>query len=81
MGQFTETEVRSARGRADAVVKTPDYICMFEFKLNDSAEAALRQIDEKGYLLPYQADGRKVVKVGVAFEKEERNIGEWVIGG
>ena len=53
---------------------------MFEFKLNDSAEAALRQIDEKGYLLPYQADGRKVVKVGVAFEKEERNIGEWVIG-
>ena len=53
---------------------------MFEFKLNDSAEAALRHIDEKGYLLPYQADGRKVVKVGVAFEKEERNIGEWVIG-
>lgn len=81
MGQFTETEVRSARGRADAVVKTPDYIYVFEFKLNDSAEAALRQIDEKGYLLPYQADGRKVVKVGVAFEKEERNIGEWVIGG
>ena len=80
MGQFTETEVRSARGRADAVVKTPDYIYVFEFKLNDSAEAALRQIDEKGYLLPYQADGRKVVKVGVAFEKEERNIGEWVIG-
>lgn len=80
MGQFTETEVRSARGRADAVVKTPDYIYVFEFKLNDSAEAALRQIDEKGYLLPYQADGRKVVKVGVAFEKEERNIGEWAIG-
>ena len=41
----------------------------------------MRQIDEKGYLLSYQADGRKVVKVGVAFEKEERNIGEWMIGG
>ena len=41
----------------------------------------MRQIDEKGYLLPYQSDGRKVVKVGVAFEKEERNIGKWVIGG
>lgn len=78
MGQFTETEVRSARERADAVVKTPDYIYVFEFKLNDSAGAALRQIDEKGYLLPYQSDGRKVVKVGVAFEKEERNIGKWV---
>lgn len=68
-----------ARGRADAVVKTPDYIYVFEFKLNDSAEFALRQIDEKGYLLPYRADGRKVVKVGVAFERRW-NIGEWVMG-
>lgn len=26
MGQFVETEIRSARGRADAVVKTKDTI-------------------------------------------------------
>ncbi|OKZ17580.1 MAG: AAA family ATPase, partial [Butyricimonas synergistica] len=32
MGQFAETEVRSAKGRADAVVKTADYIYVFEFK-------------------------------------------------
>lgn len=48
MGQFVETEIRSARGRADAVVKTKDTIYVFEFKLNGSAEEALRQIDEKG---------------------------------
>ena len=58
MGQFTGAEVRTARGRADAVVKTPDYIYVFEFKLDGSAEQALRQIDEKGYLLPYTSDGR-----------------------
>ena len=52
MGQFTEAEVRSARGRADAVVKTPEYIYVFEFKLNGTAEEALKQIDEKGYLIP-----------------------------
>lgn len=79
MGQFTESEVRSACGRADAVVKTPDYIYVFEFKLDGSAEAALRQIDEKGYLLPYTADGRRLVKVGVSFDKEKRNLGEWLI--
>lgn len=56
MGQFTGAEVRTARGRADAVVKTPDYIYVFEFKLDGSAEQALRQIDEKGYLLPYTSD-------------------------
>ena len=56
MGQFTEAEVKSARGRADAVVKTPKFIYVFEFKLNGTAEEALKQIDEKGYLIPYQAD-------------------------
>ena len=79
MGQFTDAEVRSARGRADAVVKTPKYIYVFEFKLHDTAEAALKQIDDKGYLIPYQADGREVVKVGVEFSAEKRNIGRWLL--
>ena len=79
MGQFTGAEVRTARGRADAVVKTPDYIYVFEFKLDGSAEQALRQIDEKGYLLPYTSDGRQPVKVGVSFDAEQRNLGEWLI--
>ncbi|NDV57935.1 ATP-binding protein [Bacteroides sp. 519] len=80
MGQFTQTEIRSARGRADAVVWTPDYIYVFEFKLNGTAQEALRQIDEKGYLIPYTADTRQLVKVGVNFDHEERNVGEWMIG-
>lgn len=80
MGQFTQTEVKSARGRADAVVCTADYIYVFEFKLDGTAEAALQQIDEKGYLLPYEADERQLVKVGVSFDAEERNLGEWLIG-
>ena len=78
MGQFTEAEVRSARGRADAVVKTPKYIYVFEFKLDGSAEQALQQIDDKGYLLPYAVDGRELVKVGVDFNAAERNIGNWI---
>jgi hypothetical protein len=80
IGQYVEAEVRSAAGRADAVVKTKEYIYVFEFKLNGTAEEALRQIDDKGYLLPYQLDGRKLVKVGVDFNKEERNINNYIIG-
>ena len=80
MGQFTDAEVRSARGRADAVVKTPKYIYVFEFKLNGTADQALRQIDDKGYLIPYQSDGRELVKIGVEFSAEERNIGRWLVG-
>ena len=80
MGQFTDAEVRSARGRADAVVKTPKYIYVFEFKMNGTADQALRQIDDKGYLIPYQSDGRELVKIGVEFSAEERNIGRWLVG-
>ena len=77
LGQYVEAEVRSARGRTDAVVKTADYIYVFEFKLDGSVDKALQQIDDKGYLIPYTVDGRQLVKVGADFNKEDRNIGEW----
>ncbi|MEG1749698.1 MAG: PD-(D/E)XK nuclease domain-containing protein, partial [Tannerellaceae bacterium] len=80
MGQFTEAEVHSAKGRADAVVKTPNYIYVFEFKLDGTAEAALSQIDDKGYLIPYTADGRTLVKVGASFSAADRNIDRWLVG-
>lgn len=79
LGQFTEAEVRSARGRTDAVVKTPDYIYVFEFKLNGTAGEALEQIGRQGYLIPYTADGRQLVRVGVSFSAGERNTDRWLI--
>ena len=79
MGQFCDAEVHSARGRADAVVKTSDYIYVFEFKLNGTTEEALQQIDDKGYLIPYQADARRLVKVGASFSADERNIAGWEV--
>lgn len=80
LGQFTEVEVRSSHGRADAVVKTSDTIYVFEFKLTGTAEEALKQIDQKGYLIPYAMDGRKLVKVGAQFDKDTRNIERWLVG-
>ena len=80
MGQFVETEIRSAHGRADAVVKTKDTIYVFEFKLNGSAEEALQQIDEKGYLITYTLNGKRLVKVEVNFSKETRNVERYLVG-
>lgn len=79
LGQYIDVEERSAKGRADAVVKTGDFVYVFEFKLNGSVEEALKQIDDKGYLLPYNVDRRPLIKVGVSFDAAERNIGEWRI--
>ena len=82
MGQFVKTEVKSAEGRADAVVKTADSIYVFEFKMdkNATAEDALAQIDNTGYLIPYSADGRCLVKIGVEFSKEGKGVKRWLRG-
>ena len=81
MGQFTQAEVHSAKGRADAVVQTPNYTYVFEFKLNGTAEEALQQIDEKGYAEPFKTDNRQVIKVGVEFSAETRNVKRWLVEG
>jgi hypothetical protein len=73
--------VKSNRGRADAVVKTKDAIYGFEFKLNGTAEEAIKQIDNKGYLIRYSLDGRRLVKVGVEFSKENRNLDRYIVIG
>jgi hypothetical protein len=83
MGQFVQTEVKSATGRADAVVKTADAIYVFEFKMDDKATAkqALEQIEDKGYLIPYRSDNRKLVKIGAAFDREKGLLTEWEANG
>ena len=49
--------------------------CRFiEFKLNGSAEAALKQIEDKGYAKPYAADNRKVIALGINFSSEKGTI-------
>lgn len=79
MGQFTQCEVHSAKGRADCVVWTKDAIYVFEFKLNGTKEEALKQIDDKSYAIPYKCDNRKIVKIGVGFEKDTPVIKDWLV--
>ena len=78
LGYYTTSEYHTSNGRIDMVVKTPQFIYVFEFKFNKSAEEALAQIDEKGYPLPFEADGRKIFKIGINFSKETRNIDSFV---
>ena len=74
---YVRTQVKCAGGRTDMVVWMPDTIYVFELKVNGTAEQALEQIDDRGYAIPYQADGRRVVKVGVKFNPDTRVPEEW----
>ena len=78
-GYHVEIGSHTNKGRMDMTVKTKDYIYIFEFKFNKSAEEALAQIDEKGYAEPFKNDGRQIVKVGVNYSTACRNIDRWVV--
>ncbi|GHV72341.1 ATPase AAA [Spirochaetia bacterium] len=77
LGMNCRSELRIASGRIDTLVELKNYVYCFEFKLNGTAEDALAQIDTKEYLLPWKGSGKKLFKVGVVFDSEKRNIGEW----
>ncbi len=76
---YIRTGVKSAIGRADAVMYMPDTVYVIELKVDKSAEEAPRQIDEKGYMLPYQAEDKRLVKIGISFDSEQRTISDWIV--
>lgn len=73
----TRVEVHCAGGRTDMVVQTQSHTYILEFKLNESAEAALAQIHAKGYAVPYLHQGRSVVAVGINFDGSKKQVGDW----
>ncbi len=73
------TEVRTATGRMDMVVRTRTHIYLFEFKFDGSAREALQQIDVKNYSAPFSLEGLPIVKIGVNFSSKTRTIDEWII--
>ena len=73
------TEERTAAGRSDVVVETKDAVYVFEFKLQGTSEQALKQIEEKGYAIPYENGKKKLYKIGACFDEELRTLKDWII--
>ena len=71
------TEKEQSQGRADCIVETDDYIYIFEFKRDGTADEALVQIEAKGYARPYAADPRTLYKIGVNFSSETGTVEDW----
>jgi len=79
MGFYTQVEYHTSAGRIDLVMQTDKFVYIMEFKLEGTAEEALRQIEEKHYALPFEADPRRLFKIGVNFSNKERNIEKWIV--
>ena len=79
IGLRIDAEKRTQRGRIDTVIEFDDQIYLFEFKLNDSAAAALAQIHQKGYADGYRHQAKTLHLVGVGFDSEQRSISDWIL--
>ena len=79
VGFYTKVEYHTNNGRVDLILQTDKFIYIMEFKLNGTAEEALQQINDKRYALPFEADGRKLFKIGINFSEKTRNIEKWVV--
>ena len=73
------TEKEQSQGRVDCIVETDKYVYIFEFKLDGTTEAALKQIEEKGYARPYEADARKLYRIGANFSSETGTLDGWQV--
>ena len=79
VGFYTQVEYHTSKGRIDLVLQADKLIYVMEYKLDDTAEEALQQINDKHYALPFASDRRKLFKIGVNFSAETRNIEKWIV--
>ena len=73
------TEKQQSEGRVDCIIETPNYIYVFEFKLDGTADEALQQIKDKGYTRQYAADSRPLYRIGVSFSSESGTVEDWKV--
>ena len=73
------TEKEQSEGRVDCIVETDKYVYVFEFKLDGTAGEALAQIEAKGYARPYEADARKLFRIGAVFSSQTGTISDWAV--
>ena len=77
MGLYVKTEYQTSNGRIDIVFDTDKYVYIIELKRDESAEVALKQIEEKGYDKPFLASGKQIIKLGINFSSETKTIDGW----
>jgi len=76
-GADTDSELLTNRGRIDLVITFPDKVYIIEFKCNQRAKVAIRQILDRGYAEKYRRSGKRITLIGINFDSEKRNIAEW----
>jgi hypothetical protein len=73
-GYHIHCEVSTSEGRVDAIMQFADKVFIFEFKLNQSAQSALKQILENAYYKPFLGQGKEIYLIGIKFSGKTKSI-------
>ena len=79
LGLYVDVERHTTDGRMDILIQTKDYVYIMELKIDQSADVALQQIEDKQYAAAFAGDSRRIFKIGVSFSSETRRVKEWNI--
>lgn len=79
MGEYVEVEKATSNGRIDIMLQTKDFVYIIEIKIDDTVEAALQQIEDKGYARQFADDVRRIFKAGICFSTQDRCITDWKV--
>ena len=79
IGFYVKAEYHTSEGRIDLILQTDQFVYIMEFKLDGTAEEAIKQINDKHYAQAFNADKRKLYKIGINFSNKTRNIERWIV--
>lgn len=74
MGHYVLLEDRTSDGHIDLTVETSQYVYIFEFKFDSTAEAAMEQIHRKRYWLKYGGSGKVIYIIGANFNTKTKRL-------
>ena len=79
LGYMVLSELSTYKGRADAVIKTKNFIYIFEYKMASvKAAEGINQIKTKGYADEFMSDPRKKIAVSIVIDRELRCVSEYL---
>lgn len=79
IGIDIDAEYSTSEGFIDILIKTENYIYVIELKVNGTAKDAIRQIEEKHYVSPFESDSRKIYRIGIGFSNKTHTIDSSII--
>lgn len=71
------SEVHTPIGRIDTVVVTTSRIFLFEFKVNETAEDAIKCIEDRRYAESLRHKNLPITGIGVSFSPKIKGIQDW----